>query len=585
MSSVKYRWILLSWLIIGGLGVLEGLYGRTQYLADSISYLNVSRAVSHLDWKRIFDPMWAPGYPVLVAIIRSVFPRTAEGEWYAITMLNCLIFLGAYASWRCLIRRAIELYAPPLSELRNSGAAIWITGCSFLSFGLCFDKVSRVSPDLLVTTLFLMATAETLAIVNRPLRKHAVLLGLVLGIGCWVKAVFLPFACIFLFIVWWSSVRRRSPLRVPAAVAAVFLLVVIPYLAAISWSYGRFTFGVSGQLNYAFHVNRLPHFTNWQGGPSQFGKPIHPTRQIVKDLPVFEFATPFRSTYPPYNNLAYWYEGTKYFFNLRNQLRAIGYSTYFLARIMKAHLFCYGLALVFFTIAARREWRALALLVSKKLWPLFAIPLFALMLYMSVHIEDRYLGAIFLILSLFPLTPLLDDRLSSRRSLMILLAAVYTVGAVAELETGMGATLRNAIHRRDFHQDPQWQVAKALPSYGLHPGDPVAFVGSDVAGLRCSWAYVSQLRIVAEFGSLPWAVEPTLRPRFAHLPAEPADADFGQIFWGLEPAQRASVMHAFRESGAKAVVFLAAPIQGSRPGWQPVGKTGAWIFLFRDRRI
>src|SRR6202012_4736929 len=68
MSSWNHSRIstALSWLLVGILGAVEGLYGRTQYLGDWLCYLNVSRAVSSLDWKGIFDPMWNAGYPILV---------------------------------------------------------------------------------------------------------------------------------------------------------------------------------------------------------------------------------------------------------------------------------------------------------------------------------------------------------------------------------------------------------------------------------------------------------------------------------------------------------------------------------------
>jgi len=84
---------------------VEGIYGRTNYLGDWISYLNVSRAISSHDWKCIFDPMWNAGYPALVFLARSFAPPTAVGEWYAITALNWIIFLATYASLRYLLRQ------------------------------------------------------------------------------------------------------------------------------------------------------------------------------------------------------------------------------------------------------------------------------------------------------------------------------------------------------------------------------------------------------------------------------------------------------------------------------------------------
>lgn len=184
----------LSWLLVGAIGAVEGIYGRTQYLGDWISYLNVSRAVSVLDWRGIFDPMWSPGYPVLVALARGVFPHTAEGEWHAITLLNWLIYLAAFASWRYLIREASEFYAllsaQPERRLDDDPAAIWITCCAFLSCTLCLDRVSSVAPDLLITTLFLLSVGTGAFTSDTTCCEPRGDPGADFGAGCWAKGVF-----------------------------------------------------------------------------------------------------------------------------------------------------------------------------------------------------------------------------------------------------------------------------------------------------------------------------------------------------------------------------------------------------------
>jgi hypothetical protein len=356
----------------------------------------------------------------------------------------------------------------------------------------------------------------------------------------------------------------------------------VPYASAISWSYGQFTLGVSGTLNYAFHVNHMPHWTNWQGSSTDFGTPLHRSKQPISDLPVFEFSQPFRTTYPPYNNMAYWYQGSKSSFNPKLQVLAIARTLYFLASIVKANPFLCALALALFLVALKREWR-ISVLAARRLWPLFLPAFLGLAIYLVVHVEDRYLSAFCLVFSLVPLLPLLDPAVFSKRLLAVFVIVIYTVGAAAEFKALEGPTIRAAINRDDYHLDPQWKLAAALPAYGLQRGDTVAVVDGGTLGYRCHWAYVSDLRIVAEFGSRPWTLAPWDRTRFDPMAAEPADEDYGLLFWKkITPARRAQVIDAFHDSGARMIVSLSGPTSAPEPGWEKIAGTEAWIYRFNS---
>jgi hypothetical protein len=525
--------------------------------------------------------MWSPGYPVLVALIRAMFPSTAEGEWHSINLLNWLIFLMAYGSWRYLIRKAIEFYEPSLAGLQDRPIFLWTTACAFLSCALCLDRVSSVCPDLLVTTLFILAVAQVLSLLNRPTAIRATALGIVLGAGCWVKGVFLSFGLAFFLILLWQCYRRKLPVRPMTISFFVFLVIFVPYVAGISMSYGQLTFGVSGVLNYAFHVNHMPHWTNWQGGPTAFGAPLHSTRQLISDLPVFEFGTPFRTTYPPYNNMAYWYRGFGNFYSLKLHIIAIGRNCYFLAAIVKRNPFLLTLVLSLLVVMLKREWRISLCTRTKRFWVLFAPALFGFAIYLSVHIEDRYISAFCLIFSLLPLLPLLDRALTSRRVLTVCLLMICTAGTATELAVIHESTFSAAIHGVDFHQDPQWKLAAALPLYGLHRDGAIALVDEGHPAYRCHWAYVSDLRIVAEFGSLPWTTEPWDRTRFDRPGTGAADEDYSLVFWKkLTPQRRAQVIGAFQVAGAQAVLALSGPDR-PEPGWDEIVGTDAWIYRFQ----
>ena len=190
--------VAISWLVVGAAGLLEGAYGRTQYLGDAISYLNVSRAISAFDWAGIFDPMWNPGYPALIAIARAIAPSTPDGEWYAITLLNWIIFLGAFAAWRNLVRTSIAFCMPGSEALYKHPVATWTTGCVFLGCNLGLDNVSSVYPDLLITTFFMLAGGQLLRLIERQTLSSATSLGAILGLGIWIKGVFAAFSGAFL---------------------------------------------------------------------------------------------------------------------------------------------------------------------------------------------------------------------------------------------------------------------------------------------------------------------------------------------------------------------------------------------------
>ncbi len=571
--------IALSWILVSLLGAVEGVYGRTQYLGDWISYLNVSQAVSSHDWKGIFDPMWTAGYPALVALARSLAPRTAEGEWYAITVLNWIIFLAEYASVRYLIRQAAAHYGHSATREVCRPIVTWTVCSVFLSYGLCFDNVSRVAPDLLVSVLLILGAAQVLRVLRLHSAPAAATLGLILGLGCWVKGVFLCNAVILLLILLLVRFAGKIPLRTFAICASVYLVLFIPFVAGISWSYGQFTLGSSGELNYALHVNHLPHWTNWQGGPREFGRPLHSSVQLLNDLPVFGFREPFASTYPPYNNLAYWYRGFHHFFSIGNQLSAALKGCYRLVEIVKTNQILWAFLAVMLGLTWKRDWRMAALQSLRTLWPILVLPVLALLPYLLVHLEGRYLGGILLLLTLLPLAFALDPKFTARRSFLVFVLAAYIAGAFAELDRYDGWTIQAALTGQDFHRDPQWRLAETLSSHGLRPGDTVALIGRAGFNIRCSWAYIAHVRVVAEFGSLPWSIEPWDRTPFDHSQAEEADKDWGVVFWQLPQQQRERVINAFRGTGARAVISLAQPGAGSS-GWIFLPGTGAWIYSF-----
>ena len=573
-------WVSLSWLAVAVLGAIQGFYGRTIYANDYIAYLDVSRAIAAGDWVGALNPMWSPGYPLLVAIARSFAPATAEGEWYAISALNLVIFLATYGAWRFLIRSAIAFYRPSVLGMENHPVAVWATFWLFLGCCLGLVYVDSALPDLLVTGYCVLGTALALRLISQRRVRDGVLFGLLLGTAVWVKGALLAFTVYLLLTVLISSLRRRElwrPLGYAAAIYAPFLGLLA---AAMSWSYGEFTLGVTGPLNYAFHVNHLPHWYHWQGG-GPFGAPIHPSPPLVPGLPVFGFGEPFRATYPPYEDIAYWYQGFHQVHSLRLQALAILRSGYHLAAAIQTERILLGVALALVVSLIRRPWRQAVLAAASSGWPMFLPALLGSAAYLAVSVEERYLAPFALIFGLLPFAPLLDPALAARRALACLLVAIFTVTGFWEYYNSASTSIRTALVGADFHDAPQWRLASALRALGLKPGDRIAIINGYTARDRYHWAYVDHLRIVAEFGALPFRTAPLERTRFDKERTESADQDFGRLFWeDLTDAQRSAVMAAFRTSGARAVVSLSTPTPPAFPGWTRLGGTDDWLYEF-----
>jgi hypothetical protein len=578
-SRFRLGFVILSWLVLAVLGAVQGLYGRVIYANDAIAYLDVSRAITAGDWVGALNPMWSPGYPLLVALARSLAPATAEGEWYAITVLNLVIFLATYWAWRFLIRSAIGFYRPSALGMENHPVAVWSAWWLFVGCCLALQNVSNVLPDLLVTAYFLLGTALTLQLIAKGRIRDGLLFGLVLGTGVWIKGALLTFAVFLFLVAALGCVARRERWLPIALAAAVYFPFLVLLAAGMSWSYGQFTLGATGPLNYAFHVNHMPHWYHWQGG-EPFGMPVHPSPPRIPGLPVFAFG-PSHVTYAPYENIAYWYQGFHQFFSLRLQFLAFLRSGYHFAAAIRDHPIFLGVLAALIVSLIRLDWRRAVFAAAWSGWPMFVPALLGFGAYFAVSIEERYLVPFALVFGLLPFAPLLEENLTARRALAIALTFVFTFAGLAQYWRFGSDTVRPAVANADFHDAPQWRLAAGLQSRGLRPGDPVAIINGLTASDRYHWAYVDHLPIVAEFGALPFRTAPAEHTRFDSDQTEPANQDFAKLFWqDLTDAQRSAVIEAFRAAGARAVISLSTPVVPTDPDWTRVSGTDKWLYEF-----
>jgi hypothetical protein len=578
---------ICSALLVLVLGAIEGWYQRADYSADAVSYLDIARAFPKHDWRLVFNALWSSGYPFLIAIVRPFFATDAGGEWLAVHVVNDAILLLTFLAFLYLLRSFFpDLAASSASGLRSKEIFLFVAGlCIFVSTDLCINGASRVGPDPLVDGLFFAAMGAMIRFLRKPRTSIAILLGLILGAGYLVKVIFLPISAIVLLVTLIAVWRKRQNLSLPVLSGIVFALCVLPYAIGLSRAVGYLTFGESGSLNYAFHVNLLPHYTNWQGGPPGLGTPLHPTRMLLKDPPFFEFAEPFHNTYPPYNHMVYWYQGYRHFFSLKYQALAVVRNSYFLAQVLYRQPMSYVMLAVvlalWFLIPFRREW----LDRTVSYWPFSLPPLLAVGLYIWVHLEDRYVASFLGCFALLPFVSLCASKKPLSRALRGSVLGILVLTAIGSLWNANGDAYKRALHGQPYTENSEWQLAAYLKRDGLKAGDKVGVIGGP--NLHCTWAYLNGLRIVAELGGVPYDPHPVagVDHWYGYHPMSP-DADGmspdvgGEPFWDASPEMQAKIMQLFKQSGAVAVIAPAKTPDGNLPGWEHVPGNSRWVHRF-----
>jgi hypothetical protein len=556
-----------------GFGTVDDWYGEVYYGADGIAYFDNANAIRSGNWVMALSPYWSIGYPLALTSMRWMFPAGWAGEWTSIHVVNMIIYAATYASFLYFLRQAIAFAARTggsEDELPKGSRALFIVGSFiFVGWQVQTQDVSRTTPDLMVSGLFFLLTAFALQFCLRPSARPAFLMGFVAGLGYVAKAAFLPISFFVFFAVLVRVITQPGSDRFRAVrkffwAAPAMALPALPYVIAISLVLGRFTLGESGSLNYAWTVNKLPHW-HWTGGTPAFGAPIHPVRLLSTAPHVYEFAEPFHVTYPPFYNPYYWYEGYRHFFNLHNEIEAIKpnlfiLTTTFFSTPHAPTKFVLALA-AFIVLATLFTKRAVYWKRVLALWPLYVPTLLGIAMYIAVCLEVRYVLSFLIVLMITPLLPLfVPSPVVGKKTgyLILALASFLSLGyMIKDLSPALGRVFRHD----SFTTHEEWRVGLYLAQQYPTPGTKVAMVRIE-HGIQTTWAYVAGLHIVGAIGSQDFDNEQQTK-------------DFD--LFTKSPEVQQTVFDLFRKAGAVVVVAMAVPDAPSGDGWVQVPGTKAWV--------
>jgi hypothetical protein len=566
------NWIILL-IKIGALvlGLLHMWAAATSYSmnADGINYLDIGDAYWRGDWKDAINPVWSPLYSWVLGGVMRVFQPRIHWEFPLVHAVNFGIYMLAMGSFAYFWKQVGEYRQARLFVEPNRGE-ITIPDWSFYAFGyllftwssLNLIEIWAVTPDMLMAAIVYLAGALLLRI--RMLDQSwttYVLLGFFLGMGYLAKTIMLPVAFLFLGASIFSANHPRRIIPQVISALLVFILISGPYIILISLSKGRFTYGESGPITYMRYVNQIP-YPHWQGEPDGYGFPIHPSRQVLRKPPIFEFGTPIGGTYPISYDPTYWYEGVK----LNYSLQQI-FPNFISSFLVYFDLFFHKLGpvlaciLIMYLVATRR-WSGCKSLGN---WSLVIISTFVLVLYSLIYVEGRYI-AVFVVLLMADLIANLSlpnhqafRKLITVASLVMILSLLGNLVA-SNLEGYKRLSSRNSRPTavQNNAPPPVWpgEVVEELQLLGIHSGDQVAVIGY---AFDSFWARLARVKIVAEMLI--------------------SDAD---LFWFGNTELQIEVIQAFQSTGARAIIAEEVPDHALLSAWHRVGETNIYIYPFYE---
>ncbi|MGC2332002.1 MAG: hypothetical protein WA581_11150 [Candidatus Acidiferrales bacterium] len=525
-KTLKDPWIAIALVI----GLIQAWANRFYMAYDGVSYLDMGDAYLRGDWHAAINGYWNPLYAWVLGIGLSVLRPSAYWEYPAVQLINFVIYAATVA--------AFEYFLRGLLRKREDASAIRLIAYAlFLWTSLELIRVWMVNPDMLVAAAVYTAFG---VLVRAPAKWTPIALAAALAAGYYAKAVMFPIGLMVLLIGWGLLPRRQ------ALVATVaFTLMSAPLIMALSRSTGHLTFGDTGRLNYSWYVNGVQS-RFWQGGPVKAGEPEHPPRVVIDSPRVYEFGGIFSVTYPVWYDPSYWSRGLHVWLDPRRLIHTMLRNAKGVAKLLvyQGGGFLLGWVLCFF-LQQRRS-------VPTRLAPpllAWVVSLAAIILYCTVHVEPRHLGAFAAVLFLVPFT---EIHIPSKR-----LAAIVAGFGLVWAACFYSVTTTQGERFRPWDSTPEnvsWQVANGLQHLGLTAGDSVASVCDGMHNSR--WARLARVHIVAEVG---WSSN----------------------FWRLGDADQQRALTALATSGAKmAISDEPPPASQDAVGWQRIGSTNFYAYLF-----
>ena len=431
----RTKLMVIFWSMAVVLGALQAWADRYFMNPDGIAYLDMGDAYLRGDWNMAINAFWRPLYSWLLGLALFLLKPTPYWEFFVVKLVNLAIYLCALGCFHFFLLGLMYQHQRRDSEASESGdltlpAWAWLAlGYTLLIWSsLTLITISTATPDMCVAAFVYLASGLIVRI-QTGATSWAMFarLGVVLGLGWLAKAPMLPLTFVFLGVSMLSIGNLRRVLPRVLIALVVFLSIGGPFFLALSHIKARWTFGDTGKLNYAWHVNNVPLYVLWQGENREDGIPKHPTKKIFEVPAIFEFAGPVGGTYPPWYDPSYWYEGVVLHFDLREQLRVLASNVRIYLDVLQGGLIV-GFLILY--LMGRRGWLCVKDITEQ--WRLLVPSIAALGMYALVHVELRYIGPFLVLLWMgVAFAVRLPDSPESKRLITRVIIAMLAVMTVA----------------------------------------------------------------------------------------------------------------------------------------------------------
>ncbi len=543
------------WVLSIVLGAAQAWVSRFDIINDTISYLDMGDYFFHGHPAAIINGIWSPLYAFLLGGTLAIFKPSLNMEYPAIHLLLFFIFLFTLACFDFFLCQMARLRRfSPSGNSASPPSVSWITIAYiiFLWSSLGLICVYQTNPDMLVAAFFYLSCGLLIKISEGQANWKTFLgLGVTLGLSYLTKGVMFPLSIILLATAWLVA-KQKSRLMLVSIGA--FILITLPFIAALSAQKGHLTFGESGKYNYAVHVNGIA-LHHWQGDIRTDEVPLHPTREIVHSPATFEFKGPLPGTYPAWFDPTFWYEGVKPHLHAGEQIKNASKNFYF-----EFETIFYALNGILFATLFLAFYEAKSKLPifenAFRCWFLIVPSLLAMGLYALVHYETRYVGPFFAVLGVCFFSCIFwADEFHKRR--------LYAGIAILQLGIFLWLVALPAVsglrHPWSSEKGSYQEVAQGAIEMGLHPGDQIASLDFSNLG-TAMWARLARIQIIAEVYYWPNGHEGT-----------------ENCFWRADQASQEKVLQRLSQTGAKAVVSSDVPKGPGAEQWSRIGNTGYYL--------
>ena len=570
-------------------------FERYQMDGDAMAYLDIADLIHAQRWAGVVNAYWHPLYPALLMVTKSLLHATRWNEIHAGYVLNYAIFLASVGAMLGFVSALVALRKrmSPSEDQDASGALLSVNALRLLGLGLLVIaqqrelSVGTIRPDALLQVLMLAAFAMLLRALATESLVYAPLMGLFLGLAYLTKsfAFLIALLAIAVMVVFqaWLQGRRLGKVVVGGLLATVvFAAVAVPYVAALSKQKGRFDFGDSGALNYAWYVSGTNKFHIEPWMTDSFGSAKvtlkHPEKQLLAQPGVYSYKAQPYGTYPAWFDPTYFHERIVPVFNAKLLARRDVRNVVLVLRYVLNHPevpVLLALLLVFGARFGFGGWR-------RGFWvPMVALGLAMVVIYGLVNIEERYvtLAYLLIVLPVFAalrspgLSTATQERASGRDDRFVEWRPVVATAMVALLAyLALGETLRVALDARRmesseglpaaWYSPSIYGAAKALNELGVGNGDQIACMGTIACLNDPYWMRLAGVQVDSE----------VYNPDAKHLLEE---------FEGLPNRQQ--VYDVLKADGAKVVVANFDPgamtsHSAAAAGWVRLGETDFYAY-------